>query len=57
MMQKDDLDKLRTDIGSGQLKTWKEIHKGIMIFGLNIELDKQKHAFATLCDLYGIRKS
>ena len=53
-MQKDDVDKLRSDIGSGKLKTWKEIHKRYDDLWIKYTTDKQKHAFATLCELYGI---
>ena len=53
MMQKDDVDKLRTDIGSGKLKTWKDIHKRYNDLWVKYTVDKQKHAFATLCELYG----
>ena len=53
MMQKDDVDKLRTDIGSGKLKTWKEIHNRYDDLWVKYKVDKQKHAFATLCELYG----
>jgi Domain of unknown function (DUF4954) len=52
LMQKDDVDKLRTDIGSGKLKTWKDIHNRYDDLWAKYKVDKQKHAFATLCDLY-----
>jgi hypothetical protein len=53
LMQKNDLDKLRSDIGSGKLKTWKEIHNRYdNLWGKYIS-DKQKHALAILCELYG----
>jgi len=53
MMQKDDVDKLRSDIGNGKLKTWKEIHNRYDDLWNKYKVDKQKHAFATLCELYG----
>jgi hypothetical protein len=53
MMRKDDVDKLRFDIGSGKLKTWKEIHTRYDDLWAKYTLDKQKHAFATLCELIG----
>ena len=53
MMQKDDVDKLRFDIGSGKLKTWKDIHNRYDDLWVKYKVDKQKHAFATLCELYG----
>jgi hypothetical protein len=53
VMLQHDLDKLRSDIGSGKLKTWKEIHKRYDdLWGSYME-DKQKHAFATLAELLG----
>ena len=52
MMQKDDVDTLRVDIGSGKLKTWKDIHKRYDDLWVKYNLDKQKHAFATLCEIY-----
>lgn len=56
MMQKDDLDTLRSDIGTGKLKSWKEIHKRYNDLWIKYKLDKQKHAFATICELYGVDK-
>jgi hypothetical protein len=53
MMQKDDVEKLRNDIGAGRLKTWKEIHDRYNNLWAKYKIDKQKHAFATLCELYG----
>jgi hypothetical protein len=53
MMQKDDVDKLRSDIGTGKLKTWKDIHNRYDDLWNKYKVDKQKHAFATLCELYG----
>jgi hypothetical protein len=52
MMQKDDVDILRFDIGKGKLNTWKDIHNRYDDLWVKYTLDKQKHAFATLCDLY-----
>ncbi|HDR68023.1 MAG TPA: DUF4954 family protein [Bacteroidaceae bacterium] len=53
IMQKNDLDKLRSDIGSGKLKSWEDIHKRYNDLWSKYTLDKQKHAFATLCELTG----
>jgi hypothetical protein len=53
LMAKDDVDKLRSDIGSNKLKTWKEIHERYNELWIKYKTDKQKHAFATLCDLSG----
>jgi Domain of unknown function (DUF4954) len=53
MMTKEDVDKLRSDIGSAKFKTWKEIHERYNELWGKYRIDKQKHAFATLCELYG----
>ena len=53
IMQKSDLDKLRSDIGSGKLSTWEKIHHRYDELWKKYALDKQRHAFAVLCDLYG----
>jgi hypothetical protein len=55
IMQKNDLDKLRGDIGSGKLKTWKDIHQRYDDIWNKYTIDKQKHAFATLCELSGTK--
>jgi hypothetical protein len=54
MMKRDDVDKLRSDIGSGKLKTWEDIHKRYNDLWIIYTTDKQKHAFATLCELAGV---
>ncbi len=53
IMRNDDLDKLRSDIGSGQLTTWNDIHNRYDELWDKYTVEKQKHAFATLCELYG----
>ncbi|MEA1887503.1 MAG: DUF4954 family protein [Bacteroidota bacterium] len=53
IMQKKDVDKIRADIGSGQLKTWEEIHERYDDLWMKYPMDKQKHAFAILCEIYG----
>ena len=53
IMQKDDLDKLRADIGSGKLNSWKDIHERYNELWDKYPLDKQKHAYAILCELLG----
>ena len=53
MMQKTDVDKLRDDIGSNKLSTWNDIHKRYNELWAKYQIDKQKHAFATICELYG----
>mgnify|MGYP001304149596 CR=1 FL=1 len=53
IMQRKDLDTLRSDIGSGKLISWKEIHGRYDKLWEKYNLDKQKHAFALLCELLG----
>jgi hypothetical protein len=53
IMLKYDVDKLRSDIGSGKLESWKEIHNRYEELWVKYSSDKQKHAYATLCELYG----
>lgn len=48
-----DLDKLRADIGEGTLSTWNDIHERYNELWERYRLDKQKHAFAVLCELIG----
>jgi hypothetical protein len=56
LMQKEDLDNLRSEIGSGKLKSWKDIHHRYNDLWTKYKLDKQKHAFATICELIGTEK-
>jgi hypothetical protein len=53
IMLQDDLDTLRSDIGSGKMKAWKEIHDRYDFLWEKYAADKQQHAFSTLCELYG----
>jgi len=53
IMLEDDLDKLRKDIGSGKLNSWKAIHKRYDSLWEKYKVDKQKHAYATLLELTG----
>jgi len=53
MMISDDVDKLRYDIGSGKLNSWEDIHIRYNDLWNKYTLDKQRHAYATLCELYG----
>jgi len=52
IMQKNDLKKLRTDIGSGVLNTWDDIHLRYDDLWAKYAVDKQKHAFAILCEIF-----
>ncbi len=48
----DDVDRLRADIGAGVLDSWEAIHRRYDALWQAYPLEKQKHAFAVLCDLY-----
>ncbi|MBN1143716.1 MAG: DUF4954 family protein [Bacteroidales bacterium] len=48
IMLQGDLDKLRADIGTGKLNSWKEIHKRYDSLWTKYSKDKLKHAYATL---------
>lgn len=52
LMSVNDIDKLRNDIGNGKLKNWNEIHQRYDEIWGNYTLDKQKHAYGSLCFLY-----
>ncbi len=56
IMQKNDLDKLRSDIGSGKLEAGKKSTAGMTLSGKNIRTDKQKHAWATFCEIAGTKQ-
>jgi hypothetical protein len=51
-----DVDKLRYDIGSGQLKSWAQIHARYDELWDRYEFDKQRHAYGILCKVYNTRK-
>lgn len=53
LMPEGDLNKLRSDIGSGELDSWTDIHNEYNDLWKKYGRDKQKHSFATLCSLYG----
>ena len=48
-----DVDRLRTDIGSGRLAAWGDIHARYDTLWEQYPLEKQKHAFASWCALLG----
>jgi len=50
------VDQLRSDIGSGKLGSWKEIHQRYDQLWEAYPTEKQKHALGTLCDLYGTKE-
>jgi NDP-sugar pyrophosphorylase family protein len=49
-----DVDQLRSDIGSGKLSSWKDIHLRYNRLWKAYPLEKQKHAFSTLCEVLEI---
>ncbi len=48
-----DVDRLRADIGAGTLDAWQTIHRRYDELWAAYPLQKQKHAYAVLCGLYG----
>jgi hypothetical protein len=54
IMRQKDLNTLRSDIGTGKLATWKDIHGRYDKHWAKYKLDKQKHAFAVLCEISGV---
>ncbi len=48
-----DVAQLRSDIGSGKLNSWNEIHARYDMLWHAYPLEKQKHAFATWCAVLG----
>ncbi len=51
-----DADQLRADINSGLLGTWEAIHGRYDQLWQTYALAKQRHAYATLCDLLGVTR-
>jgi len=47
-----DVDQLRADIGAGRLNTWLDIHNRYNELWSEYQLEKQKHAYALLCELF-----
>ncbi|HEX2976631.1 MAG TPA: DUF4954 family protein [Bacteroidales bacterium] len=56
IMQRDDLDQLRADIGSGLLGSWKDVHARYDSLWNKYPYDKQKHSYALLCSMNGTDK-
>ncbi|HEX2395460.1 MAG TPA: DUF4954 family protein [Bacteroidales bacterium] len=54
IMLEEDLEKLRKDIGSGKLTSWKQIHKRYDTLWEKYKTDKKKHAYATLLEITGM---
>jgi len=53
IMLKKDVEKLRSDIGTGKLETWPDIHNRYDNLWMKYVNDKRKHAYAILGELYG----
>ena len=53
LMPEKEVDKLRADIGSGKLNSWHDIHDRYDKLWASYPRDKQKHAYAVLCELLG----
>jgi hypothetical protein len=53
LVSEKDVDQIRSDIGSGKLAEWKDIHDRYNTLWQQYPLEKQKHAFASLCALLG----
>lgn len=51
IIREKDVDQLRADIGSGKLTKWTEIHNRYDTLWEKYPLKKQKHAYATLCEI------
>ena len=56
LIPEQDVDQMRSDIGSGKLNNWDEIHKRYQVLWQSYPLEKQKHAFAILCYVLGTDK-
>jgi hypothetical protein len=53
LIPESDVAQLRTDVGSGKLKDWNEIHARYQSLWQGYPLEKQKHAFAMWCAILG----
>lgn len=47
------VDAIRSDIGSGKLASWQDIHQRYDTLWDGYTIEKQQHAFQTLCDILG----
>ena len=56
LMMTTEFDRLRTDIRSGKLATWKDIHKRYNDIWRRYPVDKLRHAYLSLCWLLGVDK-
>ena len=56
LMMTTEFDRLRADIRSGKLATWKDIHKRYNDIWRRYPVDKLRHAYLSLCWLLGVDK-
>jgi len=54
LVRAQDVDQLRADIGSGKLNTWEDVHARYDALWEAYPLAKQRHAWATLCEVLGL---
>ncbi|MDO5000376.1 MAG: DUF4954 family protein [Bacteroidales bacterium] len=54
LMTATEFDRIRADIRSGKLSSWKDIHKRYNDIWRRYPVDKLRHAYLSLCDLYGV---
>ena len=54
LMTATEFDRLRADIRSGKLASWKDIHKRYNDIWRRYPVDKLRHAYLSLCDLMGV---
>jgi len=52
----EDLDQIKADVKSGKIATWTGMHEAYDRLWAKYPLDKQRHAFATLLELLGVRE-
>jgi len=52
----EDLEQIKADVKSGRIDTWTAMHEAYDRLWARYPLDKQRHAFATLLDLLGVRE-
>jgi hypothetical protein len=56
LMRELDLEALRKDIGSQKLVDWEQIHNRYNVLWQQYPLEKQKHAYASLCTLLNTKE-
>ena len=56
LVSAEDLEQLKAGVKSGKIDTWTAVHEAYDRLWDKYPLDKQRHAFATLLDLLGVRE-